>query len=139
VREGSILLALRYLLPVARGLYALLGIGSILIGVGNLSGGLSPGARLDWISVALALVVGIGALWAAAWVQSRSPLRTLLASIGIVIVLLAVLLPAYGLFGTEYGSNVIVFYLIPMILDLVFTIIMVKARWSARAMAPAIP
>jgi hypothetical protein len=126
----------RYLLPVARVLYALLGIGAVLIGVGTVTGGLSPGAHVDWISLALALVVGAGALCAAVWVTSRSPVRTLLASVGIAIVLLAALLPAYGLFGTQHGSDVIFLYLIPIVLDIVFSLVMAQARWSVRAMAP---
>ena len=130
---------MRYLLPVARVLYALLGIGSVLIGVGTATSALSPGGHVDWISLALALVVGAGALCAAAWVTSRSPVRTLLASVGIAIVLLAALLPAYGLFGTEHGSNVIFLYVTPIVLDLVFSLVMAQARWSVRAMAPSTP
>lgn len=121
---------MRTLLVVARAMYALLGVGAILIGVGTITGGLSPGAHIDWIGVALAIFVGLGATSAAAWVTSRYRIRALLASFGIAIVVLAALLPAYGLFGTQHGSDVIALYLIPIVLDLLVSLVMAQARWS---------
>lgn len=119
-------------LALARVGFAVLGVVAILAAAGQLYGGLSGGARLDWIIVAWALATGIGALAAALWVLAAGTLRMAVAWAGIAVVLFTSLVPIYILIDSATpGPDVIALAVIPTLIGLLASARMARARWVA--------
>lgn len=120
---------MRPILKVARTLFAGLGVIAILIDAGAITGGLTPGAHIDWIVVTATLALGLGALAGAAWVLAPDTTRAALAWAGIAVVVIASLLPTYSLFPLRHGTDVVAIAVIVTLTGLLTSAVMARARW----------
>ena len=119
-------------LALARVGFAVLGVIAILAAAGQVYGGLSGGARLDWIIVTWALAIGTGALAAARWVLAAGTLRTAIAWVGIAVVLFTSLVPIIILIDSATpGPDVIALAVIPTLIGFLASARMARARWVA--------
>ena len=79
-------------LALARGWYALLGAGALLVTGGSIAGTLS-GSMFEWTHAMAGIGIGLLSLGAALWVQARNRVRAVVAWLGIVALAAVFALP----------------------------------------------